>query len=93
MGLPAAPATAALATATATFTTATTTSAAFTTEPAAPAASFARNHGTSFVDYQCPAMQIPPVAGFNGTAGRGVIVDFYKSESASFACEAIAHHS
>jgi hypothetical protein len=38
-------------------------------------------------------MQVPPVAGFNGTAGRGVIVDFYESESASFSGEAIPHHS
>jgi hypothetical protein len=38
-------------------------------------------------------MQVSPVAGFNGTAGCGVIVDFYKSESASFSGEAISHHS
>jgi len=92
MSLPAASATAAtFATATTTFTTST-TSAAFTTEPSAPAASLARNHGTSFVHYQRPAMQISPVAGFNGTAGRGVIVDFYESESASLPSEAIPHH-
>jgi FKBP-type peptidyl-prolyl cis-trans isomerase 2 len=59
---------------------------------AATAAAFARDHGTGFIDDQRAAHQVAAVAGFNGTIGSRVVVDFNEPESASLAGKTIAHN-